>query len=410
MAVVDRTRPGREQRRRSAVGRARRPNLDKWYGKRLPAITPGAFEFRLDLLRGRGVPAMPLDAFTESFEWNDEESALSGNLQLRRPDPSSWESLPIGRGHLVRCRVRWVGDWYELWTMRCDPPQVTVETGLVSVDVKDDLALVRQSSRRWVYRATKRRPHGWFGHDILRDAARKEGIRLGAIAKCTKRLKKIDVRGSFLDLATRVYENEHSSTERKFVLRMRDGRFEVVPYARNRTLYVLAEQIRSASLTAKPKVENPATVLTGHARIGKGHKAKKVMHTEYRRALVDRYGYSHKSRSYGRLDSIGELRARVRRDLAKQFRFDTSLTVQHQGIPFIRRGDGAQVLLPSDRIVGDRSFVFVTAARHQVQGGVYTTEWDLTAVDPFEADRVAREKALREQARKARSRRRRGAH
>lgn len=393
---------GRAQRRTTPTGLARDPDLARFYRHRLPAITPGEFDFTLDLLRGRGAPRIPLDDITEQFEWMDEEAALSGSVTLRRPDPGHAASLPVGRGYQVRCRVRWGGKLYELWTMRCEPPEVTPETGQVTVALKDDLDLTRRSRRHWVFRKTKKRPHGYFGHEALRIAARREGIRLGKVTKCSKRMAKIDVTGTFLDLATRIYTNEHAVTGSKFILRMQNGRFEAVPYSRNKYLYVLADEIRTATLREVAKVAKPATVITGTARIGKGNKAKKIRHTEYRRDVVRRLGYSAKTIPYGRVESLAELKGKVRRDLAKQLRVDRSGTVQVQGIPFIRRGDGAQVIIPSDGLTGAASFVFTTAVRHQVQGGTYTTELDFTQEDPFLKDKRAREAALRAKAKRKR--------
>jgi ribosomal protein L16/L10AE len=397
-------RSGSRQRRASASGRARRPDLTSYYGRKLPPITPGEFEFRLDLYRGKR-HVMVLDT-VESFEWNDDNAALSGNVQLRRPDPEDAESLPIGRAMRIRCRTRWAGRLYELWTMRCDPPEVTLDEGgvIVSVDVKDDMALVASGSRRYVYRKTKRRRHGWFGHDALRDAARKDGIRLGAIVKCRKRMSKIDVTGSFLDLATKVYENEQSVTGWKYILRMRDGKFEAVRYVRNRTLYVLGEELRSGVVTQAPKVEKPVTVWTGKARLGKGKGAKHVRYTEARRSMIERFGRTTKVQDYGRVDSMSELKRKVKRDLAKQYEVAVSIDVQCQGVPFIRRGDGAQVLVPSENFRGWRSFVYCSGAHHQVQGESYTSQFTFDRDDPFEADRVRREKEAKDRARKRKKR------
>lgn len=400
-------RDGRQQRRRSSGGRQRRPNLSAWYGEKAAPITPGEFEFELTLLRGRGTKSVALDPFVESFEWNDEETALSGNVQLRRAEPGKRKSLPVKRGHLIRCRVRWRGGWYELWAMRCGSPQTTVDPSGVtmSVDLKDDLARVRNGKRRYIRRKTKRKRHGYFGHAVIREFARKEGVRIGALVRCSKRMSKVDVTGSFLDLVTEVYEHEADATGRKYVIRMRDGKLEVVNYKRNRMLYRLAEQIRGGDITEEPKVENPITVLVGKARIGKGADAKKIRHTEYRRSMVERFGYTKRERDYGRVESAGELRRKMKRDLAKQYKVDTTITVEHQGIPFIRRGDGAQVVVPSEGFERANSFVYCTGARHQVQRGSFTSSFDFTRDDPFLADRERRDKEAREKSRKRRKRR-----
>lgn len=403
------TSAGRAQRRRTVTARTRRPDLSRYYGRKLPAITPGEFVFELALLRPAH-KALVLDRFVESFEWSDEETAMSGNVQLRRPIASEPATVPIARGHRIRCRVRWAGRWYELWTMRCAAPEATVDAEGVSlsVDLTDDLDRVRVGRRRYLRRARKRHRHGYFGHEVVREFARKEGVRLGQLAKCRHRMPKIDVTGSFLDLVVEVYRHEREKTGRRFVVRMRNGQLEVVPYRRNRVLYVLAEEVRQATVTRTPKVEKPATVLVGKGRIGKGKDAKKIRHTEYRREMVRRFGYTRREKDYGHVESPGELRRKVRRDLARQYRVETTADVQHQGIPFIRRGDGAQLVLPSEGFSGRRSFVYCTGVRHQVKGGSYTSSFTITRTDPFVAEREARERELRAKARRRREKRRRG--
>lgn len=413
MAVRSRRSPkdrrGREQRRRTATARARRADLSRYYGRKLDPVAPGEFEFELTLLRGKGVAPLNLDSMVEQFEWTDEETAMAGSVQLRRPVPNDRSSLPIGRAHRVRCRVRWAGRWYELWTMRCEPPATDVQPDGVTLTVTlvDDLDLVKRGKRRYLRRTRKRRRHGYFGHAVLREEARKEGIKLGAIAKCKHRMSKIDVTGSFLDLVVKIYEHERKHTGRRFVIRMRNGRLEVVPYRRNRLLYVLAEEIRGAEITQEPKVEQPITVLVGKGRVGKGKAAKKIRHTEYRRDMVRRFGYMRKVKDYGHVLSHGDLRSQVRKDLADQYRVDTKASVSHQGIPFIRQGDGARLLLASEGFVGKRSYVFCAGGRHQVQGGSYTSQWSFTREDPFAKDRERREKDARARKRKQRKKRRR---
>lgn len=398
-------RRGRSQRKASSTARVRRPDLSRFYGRELPAYSPGEFDFRLDLLRGKDAPRVSLDPFVVAFEWTDEETAMSGSVTMRRPG-DGWESLPVGRGHQVRLRVRWAGRWYTLWTLRVGKPSVAIDgSGIeVQVPLKDDLDIVKRGRRRYLYRKTKARPRGWYGHEILRDAARRDGIVLGAIAKCEHRMPKVDFRGSFLDLAVKVYEHERKKTARRYVVRMRDGKFEAVPYKRNPVLYVFAGEMRSAQVEQASAKERPVTVLTGTARVGKGTSAKRRRHTEARPRMVARFGYSQKTKDYGRVDSVAELREAVKRDLADEYRVKWAVTAQMQGVPFLRRGDGARCVIPSEGFVGDDSFVFATAVRHQVQGGTYTTDADFTRDDPFAKDRERREKELRTIRRRARKR------
>src|SRR5215212_6267509 len=127
---ANRDRKGRDQRRKSPTASARNPDLSRWYSRTLPDVTPGEFRFALDIPRGgpKGKP-LKLDRFVETFSWAEEEASVSASMTLRRPEPDDADAIPISRGTLVRCRVLWQGHWYELWTMRCERPEVTAETG-----------------------------------------------------------------------------------------------------------------------------------------------------------------------------------------------------------------------------------------------------------------------------------------
>jgi hypothetical protein len=413
MAALSRStkaKTGRAQRKQTPAARAKQPSLARYYGKRLSAVQPGDFEFELTLMRGRGTKPFALDDFVQSFEWADDETAMSGNVQLVRPDADDAGTLPVGRGHRIRCRVKWGGHWFEVWTMRCDAPETNVEPEqvTVSVDLHDDMDIVARGKRHYLHRKRKGHPHGYFGHEVLRDEAKREGIRLGAVVKCTSRMTKIDVTGSFLDLATAIYKHEHEKTGLTYVLRMHNGRFEVVHYRRNRILYVLGDQIRTATVHRDPKKDKPVTLLVGKGRVGKGKAAKTVRHTEYRREMVARFGYMRRVKDYGHVDSAGALRSKMKRDLADEYKVDTSVDVEVAGIPFIRRGDGAQLVLASEGFSGVRSFVYCTGARHQVQGGSYTSSFSFDLVDPFLKDQERREKDARAKARRKRKARKRG--
>lgn len=392
---------GRAAARLTATGAARTPDLSGYWRRQLADITPGEFAFTLDLIRGAGAANVNLDELVEQFEWSDEDAALSGAVTLRYPNVAGEQTmLPVAAGYQVRCRVNLGAALYELWTMVADWPTDQWDAGQKTIPLKDDMSRVVRSRKHFLYRSTKHRPHGYFGHEALRLAAKQEGIKIGQLAKCSKRMAKIDVTGSFLDLAVKVYEHEHTLTGLKFLLRFRNGRFEAVHYERNSVLYVLHQQLRSAMLTDVPKHPNPRTVITGTARLGTGKGAKKIKHTEYDRAVVRRWGYFHENKSYGHVQSHGELKAKVRRDLAENLAVNHTGTVQTQGIPFIRRGDAVQILVDGTPLKGDRSYVFATAVRHQVDGSSFTTEVDYTSHDPFLTYKAAREKAARDAAKK----------
>lgn len=418
MATRTRSR-GQQQRRAAHEARIRRPNLVHHYRFRIPEIEPGLFEFELTLMREKGKGDIRLTRITESFSWADEEAVLAGSVTLRRPDPDSPTTLPIAKGHRIRCRVRWGSrkSWYELWTMRCGAPETNLSSDgtTVTVELQDDLVKLRQNKRKYTLRKTKKRKVGYYAHEVARIVAKRAGVKLGRVAKGTVRVPKIAGEMSDLDAIKKAYAYEREKTGRRFVIRFDSrGRLEVLPYQRNRILYSFAHQILSA-LTNEESKDNPTTVIEGKGRIGKGKAARKVRHTEMNRAIVNRFGYVHEEKNYGRVDSIAELREKVRRDYAKQIRIKRTATLEVPGIPFIRRGEGIQWLTDEPGWHGrsekslDRSFVFTTGVRHNVDsGGQYTTSMDIVQDDPFVKDQERREKEARDRKRRARKSRKRG--
>lgn len=408
---------GREERKRTPEGRTRRPQLTRFYRNPLADVVPGAFEFRLTALRGGQTASLDIGTTVESFAWEDSEESLTGSLTFQRPDPGDAASFPIGNGHRVRCEVRWAGTWYELWTMRVQPVSgLNLGFGGGSLDLIDDLDLINRNRRHWVYKKSRRRPRGWWGHDILRHAAAREGVKLGRVAECKFRAKKIDMRGSLLDLIKEVYAHEREKSGRRFVIRMRDGLVELLPLQRNKILYELRETIEEATVSQEQGGgDGPVyTVIHGRGKIGKGKGAKKVRHTEYRRDVVNRLGFVMREKDYGKVDSLGDLREKCQRDLAKGIRVKHTASLSFPGIPFVRRGDGMRWLTDEEHWHGatsetrDRGFVYVRSASHQVGAEGYTTSVEVVQEDPYVKDQERREKEAREKARARRRQRRRG--
>lgn len=381
-----------------------KPRLAHYYGRELTDFIPGAFEFRLELIRGKGLAALELDTVATSFEWLDEGSVMTGSMSLQRPDPEDASSLPIANGHRVRCSVRWAGRWYRLWTMRVDGvPDVTLETGAVDVTLKDDLEILRRSKQRWRFRKTKNRKHGWLPHEVAREVAKRTGLVLGSIAKGKYRTS-FSMVGSGLDAIKKAYAHEREKSGVMFVLRIRDGRLEVLPVRRNTILYVLEEQITSA-LVHGEQTRRPVTIIRARGKIGKGKDAKKVKFSAYNGAVVRRFGRTEEEWDAGTVTSLAELKERANRRLANKIRVRRTADLTTPGIPFIRRGDGVRWRTREAGWHGatktslDRSFVFVTSARHTVQAGAYTSAFSVQQTDPYVQDKERRDKEARAKAR-----------
>lgn len=385
---------GRAQAAATKARRAQLPDLYAVYKAKLPNITPGVADFEWTLLRGGSAKPLNIDSAVESVEWRDEQSVLQGSIGLRRPIPDDPTSLPIGRGHRVRCRVKYDGKMVELWQMRVLIPDVDPATGTVTCELLDDLDLLRRDVRDWNLRAGKRRPKGMRSDVMARQMLK--GYPVGRLPQgkaYIKKLKRSD--RSRLDMLRLIYKEEREETHRRYIVRWENGKVAVKTYQRNRVLYIFEHEITEALLTVEGEAR-PFTVIEAKGKIGKGKDAKTITHVEARRDIVARFGRAVEQRNYGRVTSLAALKAKARRSYAANLRLKYKATVTVPGVPFIRRGEGIEVRIPSEGYTGDDAMVYTTRVVHRVDSGGYWTEMDVNRVDPFEKDKARVEKELRE--------------
>jgi hypothetical protein len=398
---------GRWQRTRTRTGRARQPDLMKFYDVRLHPTPLTPPRWKIQLLRA-GKPTLDIEGLVEAFNWSDDATEMTGNLQCHRPVRGKRHSLPIEHAQRVRLRVKWGWDhvWHELWTMRTKAPEYDRTTNTLSVDLADDLDLLKGSKREWSFRTSKHRSHGYTADEITLLVAKRIGIKVGQLAKGHHKIDKLVKKSAYpLDVIKAAYQAERKATGRKFVVRIRRQKLEVVPYGRNKQAYVLREQVQQLTTQPKPKRDRPFTVLTGKASVGKGKDKGKVRHTETASGrLIRRYGYIHQDKDYGTVKSSDELRHKVRHDLAEAVRVELTATLTHTGLPYLRRGDGLRLHIDNEGFRGHRSFVYAETVAHNVTGGSYTTELNVTTKDPYKADleRQRKEKKQREKKRRER--------
>lgn len=389
----------------TAASKARQPDLRRYYAHRLPEFDPADFAMELTLLRGTA-PPLDLNPVTDSVDWADASgtSAMTGSLSLRRPVPDDPSSLPVGRGQRVRLKIKWGGSWYKLWDMRTESPSVDL-SGEVAVDILDEMDMARRSQRDRLYRKDKAHLRGWTADQVVRHAARVDGIKLGKVAKGTKhitRLKRNDA--SFLDVARSAYQEESDEVGRRFVMRFRDGRFEVVPYQRNAVTFVFGANIIQGSVS-REGTSKPVTAITGTARVGKGKGAQKIHFTLADKRVTKRFGYYHRERDYGRVTSAAALRTKVRRAYAESLRVSRKAQFTVPFTPFLRRGDAVMIDLPAEGYAGEDAFAFVTDVSHSIAAGSRQTTVSVDDVDVFFHQQEQREKILRDKKRKERAKR-----
>lgn len=402
---------GRSERADSKAAKDRKPNLARAYrGPRWHGV-PGAFEFEFTLLRGRGVPVIKLGPTAETIEWVDDQSALHGTMTLRRPVIDDPRSLPVGRGHQVRCRSRAIGGraWSELWTMRVLAVAPDLTDGSLAIDLLDDLDMLRRNERDWWLRKSKGRPNGWGVHEAAVHVCRREGIPIGHLARGTARITKLRRRdATALDMLRAIYAKEREVSGRRFVIRWVKGKIEIREFEPNRVLLAFEDQLLSA-LLSRTGSARPFTVIVGRAHVGKGKGAKTVSHTEAHRDVVRRFGRAVSRRHYGRVDSEAELRRKVRRDYARALRVKKSASISAPGVPWIRRGMACELKLPAEGYSGDDAIVFTTSVTHRVDSSGYVMDVEVNHTDPFVRDQKRREAEVRAIKRRERRRRRQAA-
>lgn len=388
---------GADERKQTPTGRSREPDLRHHYRYRLPEVDPDDIDFRVRVLRRGG--AKPLTVQPETLSWEEPDNGLIGSIGLRRPDPDDAGSLPLGRGHRPEVSVRWGGTWYKLWTLRMGVGTPDPQLGAVTFELTDEFAMAGMTRRDWRYRKDKGHPKGWIGHEAARDVCRKAGIRIGSLTRTKVRitnLKKLNAHP--LTVLVSIYEKERRKTGRRFIIRFRDGKLDIVPYRRNRVLWVFRHP-SDVTVTLKGSTE-PVTALTGKARIGKGKNARKVRHTEAHPDVVKRFGYKHKTKDYGSLVSASALQDEVKRDYADAVRVKREASFIVPIVPFLRRGDACQLLLPSEGFEGERSFCFITDVKHDAK--TRRTTLTVTETDPFRQYQEELDKFRRDLARQRR--------
>lgn len=407
---------GKAERKRIRSGAVRRPALRQFYDRKMEPIVPGAFGFRVLVSQGAKQGGFrSLGDSIEAISWSDEGPVTTGSLTLRRPDPRDSESLGILAGSRARLMVSWEDKLIRLWEMRIlDVPEVDLISGVVTVSLEDALAPLGRNARDWEFRDDKGHPNGWKAHQVAKEAAKREGIKVGRLAEGSEGIRSlVRRRVPALEIIRLAYEREKAKTGRSYVIRLSNsGELEVVEYGRNRVVFETRgiEIAASARGSRKPR---PITVIHATGRVkGANGKNGKVEATISRDKLVKRFGFAMKRIDYGRVQSRKDLREKGKRDLAREVEPTRTATITIPGVPFIRRGDVFRWHTSERGWSGeseksrDRSFTFVRAASHSVSGASYETTLDLTQRDPYVADRRRADQAARRQKRRERARNR----
>jgi len=404
---------GKKQRSNSERGKLRAPNLDGFYNRQAQKIEPGDYTFRTLLIR----PEKPrpdrfliLDRALTDINWGDDGgSVLSGSMTVRRPHPDRITAVPVQRGHRIRLQLLWGGRWRPLWDMRVpEVPDVDRKSGTLSVQLSDDLSALKLNEKQWEFKKDKQHPKGWTADQITRAVCRDQRVRPGQIPQGKRKIKKLKLKGSGLEVIRKAWAMEKQRTLKRYIVRFREGRLSVIPFKRPGTLYVIKGIEKSASTSATGK-GRPVTSIKATGRIKTGSKHKKVEEVVQSKPAMAKFGFSQQDRHYGRVDSRAELRDEAKRDLSEEIKVKRTANLLIPGIPFIEKGSTVKWITEEAGWHGkvgdtdqDRAIAFVVFARHTVLPTSYETEMELSQEDPYLADRERRDEERRDDKKKER--------
>lgn len=416
---------GAKQRANSKKGQLRRPDLSRFYGKKVADLHPGLYDFRITLIRVALLGAereTSLDRKATSVSWSDEGDTLSASIIIRRSHRLKPGSVPVSRGDGIRLEVRWAGQWKELWTLWVQgEPEVTLLTGEVSAELADELFPLKKNERDWEFKKAKKGPKskGWTADEVTRFVGKSERVRIGKLAQGTQRFEMKKMKGaSGLEVVRRAYAHESNKTGRKFIIRMRNGRLNVLPLQRPGTLYEVRGIELEASTSGTPKQKRPVTVIEAKGRLkGNSGKDGKLEATVARPKTVRRLGRVVKQKNYGRIDSKDDLITQAKRDLAGELKVIRSATIQLPGIPFLEKGSTMKWVIDEPGWHGktklakhplDKAFVFVVGAQHSLTPESYTTTVQVNQEDVYYDDEKKRDEEDRDEKRQQRKSRKSG--
>lgn len=415
MAATATKKKGREQKANSQRGKLQAPDLSAFYGGATMTIEPGLYEFQVLLVRPEEpAPAryLKLDRANVGLEWTEGEgSTMTGTLTLRRVSPTKVATVPVLRGHRIRLQLRWGGRWGVLWDMQVtEPPETDVGSGTLTCSLADPLSALQLNEKEWEFKKDKQHPDGWTADQITRFVCKDQKVRIGTLAQGKVKIKKLKLKkGSGLEAIRRAYAREKRKTGRRFVIRMRNGRLDVVPFGRPGKAFVVNGIEKNASTTATAPSLHPTTVIKAKGHIRSGGKNRKVEETVVAGSAAARFGRSEKEVDYGKVDSRSELREEAQRDLSEGLELERGATLTIPGIPFIEKG--SQIVwrtnepgwhgkvADTDR---DRAYAWTTTVAHSLQPASYETTFTLSQDDLYLADRERRDNERRDKAKKER--------
>jgi hypothetical protein len=392
--------PGAQQHRGSRQGHQRADKPYR-YGQpdRFPDLAePPELRYVALLANGKRVAL----THVADCAWDDATAILKGTLTTGIPTFREYDpELRLDQGDRVACFASEHGGGFrEVWTMRVSSPGLSLSDRQRQYQLVSDLDLLRQSEDNFLFRSDKAHPHGWTGPQIIRAVCKAYNVRIGGLYTAkyplatggfmnkTRRLKV--VRGSPLEVIRHVLLREKRRHGRRLVIRWHRGKLYVVPMRRSPHLLALGPTLIDARFQSALR-EQFASAITIHAlqefklgqdALGRGKSKLSKLHV-YLESDVSRrlFGYVHKIVWSPDATSDALLRKEGLAYLAAAAKPYRTLTLTHQGMPFLRRGDAIRVQLGDAAL--KRQVVWVSEVSHQHSAQGYTMDVSVVFDDPY---------------------------
>lgn len=375
-------------------GRNRRDVLPNFWQRSAPDLEFGEEEFTLTCFRPeRKNPKerkVSLDPFNTNFGWEDAGPILRGTVTLNKVEGK--KPLAVNEGHIIQLESAHKpgGKKRVIWRMRVESVNASAAAGTHEVQIADEMAWLQKSRDDWMFKKAKKgkannrtkRVNGWLAHQIAKEVCRRYGVKVGRLAKGTHRITNLtEKNASPLEIIMKAYKIERSHTGRKFVVRMREGKLEVVLLRRSKTLLLLGETLIEATI-ARSLRKGLATAAHVRATLkdGKKERHKKLEAEVVAKRASKRYGFVRTTiRLEDPVHSKAEARKLAKRKLITSMRPSRQVTLEHPGVSSLFRGDAIKLRLPE---LGLTEIVYVKSVAHSVSSGQYTMSVTCGFQDP----------------------------
>jgi len=396
----------REQRRKDRIERRRKKrdmNILRGYTKPRELRFVKKLRYRVIVVRtgqrNRKRRYADITGIVESVTWSDTKPVLTGALNVQKPKQlqKGDAGFTVNDGNIVKLDIFYGGKWRNIWKMRVQTPSLDVGSLTGSYELADDSLIWAMDEGDFEFKKDKEtHPKPYRAHEVAEAVCKEWKIPHDPFPRGTEDLDDIEEdSASPLSVIAGAYKQESEATGKKYIMSYRNGRLRLRPLRRSKTLWVLREQILSATVT-RNRGGKFFTALNIIGKVKDGKETKKVDFVVTHPAAARRYGRIVK---IFKLENVGRSREKVvesaKKRLNRMILKKTQPTIQlsHVGIPWIRRGDALEIRLPKYGFKGKPrpvppfeggyfSILFLTAAEHTLDSSGHTMDLTFEVEDP----------------------------